>query len=193
MANGHRRSIVLASVLVFTSAVVRADNPYAWWTHLGAMGTPTSSTASLAQFNDAGTISIKSSVASGTLRVKYNVTAVDGVLDRTSDHQRLCLMMVARADTSDSRVIATLYRQTIDTNQPRVVIGTIDSAHFPADGVTGYRMMTACDMTDDAAAGAPLESLNFAFEAYFIEAQLIKKSSAGNPGLQTVAIGHLGT
>src|SRR4051812_24054269 len=120
MVNTRRRSILIAGVLLLTSAVVRADNPYAWWTHLGAMGTPTSSTASLAQFNDAGTIAIKSSVAAGTLRMKYNVTAVDGVLDRTNDHQRLCFMMVARADTADSRVIATLYRQGIDNNQPRV-------------------------------------------------------------------------
>jgi hypothetical protein len=179
--------------LVLASAVLRADNPYAWWTHLAATGTPTSSTASLAQFNDAGTVAIKSSVTSGTLRMKYNVTAVDGVLDRTSDHQRLCFMMVARADTADSRVIATLYRQTIDTNQPRVVVGTVDSANFAPDGVTGYRIMMTCDMIDDAAGGAPLEALNFAYSAYFVEAQLIKKSSAGNPGLQTLAIGHIGT
>jgi len=193
MADIRRRLIGLSCVFVLTSAVLRADNPYAWWTHIAAVGTATSSTASLAQFNDAGTVSIKSGVASGTLRMKYNVTAVDGVLDRTADHQQLCFMMTARADTSDSRVIATLYRQTIDTNRQRSVIATIDSANYPPDGVTGYRMMQKCGIPDDAAGGAPLEALGFAYEAYFVEVQLIKKSSAGNPGLQAVALGHIGS
>jgi len=193
MVNTRQKLIALACVFVLTSAVLRADNPYAWWTHLAATGTATSATASLAQFNDAGTVSIKSSIASGTLRMKYNVTAVDGILDRTSDHQQLCFMMVARADTSDSRVIATLYRQTIDTNRPRSVIATIDSANYPADGVTGYRMMQKCGIADDSAGGAPLESLYFGYEAYFVEAQLIKRASAGNPGLQTLALGHIGS
>jgi len=176
-----------------TGVMVRADNAFSWWTHLAGTGTPTSSTASLAQFNDAGTVSIRSSAASGTLRMRYNVTAVDGVLDRTADHQRLCLMMVARADTADSRVIATLYRQGIDDNQPRVRVGAIDSAAFPVQSVTGYRMMSNCSVLDPDAGNTPLEVLNFGFNMYFFEVQLIKRAAAGNPGLQSLAIGRIGT
>ena len=189
-----RHVFAIASLLVFTApAFVRADNPFAWWTHMGAMGTPTTSTLSLANFNDTGTVSIRSSVASGTLRMRYNVTAVDGVIDETGDHERLCFMMTARADSADSRVIATLYHQTIADNGARFVLGTIDTAKFPPNGTTGYRFMANCQLANPWATGTPLEILDFGYGAFFIDVQLIKRNSAGNPGLQTVAIGRLGT
>ena|SRR5256885_8925734 len=187
------RPLACSAFALSMFAIVHADNPYAWWTQMGATGSPTSATASLAQFNSAGTVQVRSSAASGTLRLKYNVTAVDGVLDRTADHQRLCLMMVARADTSDSRVISTLYRQAFGDNQSPFVIGSIDTADFPANGSTGYRFMENCGLTDDAEGGVPLEILRFGYHAYFIEAQLIKRTSAANPGLQSLAIGRIGT
>ena len=40
---------------------------------------------------------------------------------------------------------------------------------------------------------APLEALPFGYAAYFVDVQLIKHSSSGNPGVQTVALGRIGT
>src|SRR5690349_11140451 len=111
-----RRLIVGVCVAVITATVVRAaqETYGAGWTAIGASGAPVSATEWMVQSNYQPTLSLRSSVDTGTALVKYNVTATPDLTSRVVDQPNLCFWMTFRADTASARVRATLYRVRFD-------------------------------------------------------------------------------
>jgi len=161
----------------------------AWWTTIGAAGIPNSASEWMVQYNYAPSIALKSSVSSGVALVKYNVTATEELTRvGTSESSSLCFTAAIRADTPASRVRVTLYRLQGATPQ---ALGTLDSDAAPANGVTGYREIRSCNLADPSVGpNATVSALDFYDNAYYIEVELTRRDSTGNPGLMRIGLGH---
>jgi hypothetical protein len=182
------RRVIGVAVAVLASAVTLAAQQ-AWWTTIAATGIPNSASAWMVQYNYAPSMSIKSSVSSGVALIKYNVTATEE-LTRVgpSESSPLCFTAAIRADTAASRVRVTLYRVQGATPQ---ALGTLDSDAAPANGVTGYREIRSCDLPGPSVGpNATVSTLDFYDNAYYVEVELTKRDSTGNPGVMRIGLGH---
>jgi hypothetical protein len=128
---------------------------------------------------DAGIVSLSSGTATvtavGTLDIRYNVVAVDGVFSPGDGIQ----MAVRFLDNGVSaRVKLTLYQYNIASGVGTPIL-TFDSDGFPAAG--GYQDQTI------ALCGPPW--LDFVNNAYYVQASVSKTAAGGSAGLAIIQSG----
>lgn len=179
----HRLMWFVSAVIVFAWAPVASAQI---WSAAGVTGIVDDADDTIHSFNTTGSVSIKSSVASGTLDIRFPVQTVrDLLVPQEGDCPE---MRVNLRDTgAGARVIVRLMQLTIFPGSPNrlISLGQIDSDTRPPDGdPTRYRSYAAC-------LSAPPDSdvlFDFAFHTYYMDVQLIKTASTANPGLMSLQI-----
>jgi len=172
----HRLTL-LVTALVLASLPAAAQDI---WTAAGSTGIVDEADTQMHVFNSTGSVSIKSSVASGTLDIRYPMHSLGpvGLAD--------CMMLRARLrDTgAGARVVVRLMALDI-TNGQLTSLGEIDSNNTgqppPADP-TQYVLYRTCLRVDQSL------PFDFVFFTYYVEAQLTKTTASANPGLMALQI-----
>jgi hypothetical protein len=179
--------ISAACLLAWTPAVFAQSRI---WSAAGISGIVDEADQNLHLFNATGSVSIKESVSSGTLNIRYAVQSLpDLLVHQGGDCPELRVNL--RDTGAGARVIVRLLALSIfpardGAPRPVTTLGTVDSntAEAAADP-TDYRYFRACINR------LPPESeflIDYAFYAYYVEAQLIKSTGSANPGLLSVQI-----
>jgi hypothetical protein len=173
------RKLALAfssAVLVLASAsVVSAQT----WSAAGLTGIVDEADLSIHRFNDTGSVSIKSSVASGTLNLRFPVGTFHWV-PQEGDCPELRANL--RDTGAGARVIVRLMRLGIGGEAligELTSVATIDSDRFPSAASTRYISHRAC------LNGEPSPIVDV---TYYVDVQLIKTSGTANPGLMSLQI-----
>jgi hypothetical protein len=157
------------------------------WSAAGVTGIVDDADLSIHRFNSTGSVSIKSSVAAGTLDIRYPVETVPDLLPpQPGDCAELRVNL--RDTGPGARVIVRLMALSIfpGSGTRLSALAVIDSDTRPPDGdATAYRSYATC-----LNATPPGSEFLFdkAFFAYYVDAQLIKTASSANPGLMSVQI-----
>ncbi|MEN3339097.1 MAG: hypothetical protein V7647_2773 [Acidobacteriota bacterium] len=182
-------SPLIAAVFVLGSAAgAAAQTPADIWSAAGVTGSIDEADLSMHQFNSTGSVSIKSSVAGGTLDIRFPVQTMTNHLAPAGACTEL--RAVLRDTGAGARVIVSLMQLGIRSGFEGQLtrLGQIDSDTTPR--------LTALNQPDQYAAyrtclKVPTEPpFDFASYTYYVEAQLIKTSSSANPGLMSVQICH---
>jgi hypothetical protein len=149
------------------------------WTAAGVTGIVDEADTTIHVFNNTGSVSIKSTVASGTLDIRFPVQT----LPVNASPEGACVQMRARLrDTGDgARVLVRLMRLDITTGSLRSV-GEIDTDTQPLLNGNYYSVYQTCLRVPNA---FPFDVASF---AYYVDAQLIKTAATANPGLMAVQI-----
>jgi hypothetical protein len=172
----QKLTLVVSAVVAL--ACVPAASAQDIWTTSGVTGIVDEADAQMHSFNSTGSVSIKSSISSGTLDIRFPVNAL-GPLGLSE-----CVMMRARLrDTgAGARVLVSLIALDITTGE-RSSLGQIDSDTVaPPVDPTQYALYRTCLNVDSSL------PFDFVFFTYYVEAQLIKTTAAANPGLMAVQI-----
>jgi hypothetical protein len=172
------------------SAAAFAQSPIhpAIWNAIGNTGVVDEADTSIYVFNSTGSVAIKGTLSSATLDIRYNVTGLPHVFSGEPDPEepagRCVLLRAMLRDTGPgARVIVKLQQLDLFRGTGLRTLAVVDSdVPLPDHGSTDYRRLEHC-------AGVPQD---FQFEygqfVYFIEAQLIKRTLAANPGLMAVSV-----
>ena len=149
------------------------------WTAAGVTGIVDETGTGIQVFNNTGSVSIKSSVASGTLEIRFPVQT----LPVNPSPEGACVQMRARLrDTgAGARVLVRLMRLDITTGSLRS-LGEIDTDSTPERAGDQYSLYQTCLRVPNAF------PFDVGFFAYYVNAQLIKAAPAANPGLMAVQI-----
>ncbi len=177
----HRKFLSFLLVMCFTLALplnARADNPFAKpWTTVASAGTVDETDLNKVNYSEATARLNLAVPANSTATIRYNVTAVDGLVDAGGDGYSLAVRF--RDNGQDERVIVRL--KAVDLNTGIITtLMTLDSNVFAPNALFQLRSVPVC---------APPWGFNFNRNAYFAEAILWKGTTAGNPGLTAVQIG----
>jgi hypothetical protein len=176
----HRlTSLISAFVLACTPAAFAQGFFPSVWTAAGVTGIVDDSGLTMHVFNNTGSVSIKSSVASGTLEIRFPVQT----LPVNSSPDGACVQMRARLrDTGPgARVLVRFIRLDISTGSLRS-LGEIDTDTQPQFEGNQYTLYQTCLNVPNA---FPFDVASF---AYYVQAQLIKTTATANPGLMVVQI-----
>ena len=179
---------ISAVFLVASASAVRAQVPDIW-SAAGVTAIVDSEDRSIYQTNTSGSIQIKSDVAAGTLDIRFPVQTMPA---HTAPAGACTELRGLLRDTgSGARVIVRLMQLGIKSgfDGQLTVLGEIDTNTTPRnthlDEPTSYAQYKTCIPVP--AGGVPFD---FSFFNYYVEAQLIKSNSSGNPGLKSVQICH---
>jgi hypothetical protein len=171
--------LLLVFVLMVSSAPAARQDVTRAWVSAGAAGTLDETSTALARFGSNGAVAIMDSARfPATLTIRYNIVAVDGLWEdtTTSEGLPLCLNVRHRDNGPNARVVVRI-------KQVDLADGTITTATtFDSDKTfvaDDYRHNLVCD---------PALAFDFYRNAYFVEAQLSRRTAAGNPGLQIISI-----
>jgi hypothetical protein len=170
----------------FISAVIllacAPDASAQFWSVPGFVGSVDEADTSIYKFNDTGSVSIKSSVARGTLNLRYPVQGgVPGEFFPPDSGDCTQIRAMFRDTGPGARVIVRLMRLSIGGD---LVLGElsslaeIDSDRMPNSG-DRYTKSHAC-LTEHPGL--------FGDYAYFVDVQLIKTTATANPGLMSLQI-----
>jgi hypothetical protein len=149
------------------------------WTAAGVTGIVDEADTNIYVFNSTGSVSIKKSVASGTLDIRFPVQT----LPNNESPEGACVQMRARLrDTGvGARVLVRLIRLDVTSGSLRS-IGEIDTNTVPEFEGDHYSVYQTCLNVPNA---FPFDVGSF---AYYVHAQLIKTTATANPGLKAVQI-----
>jgi hypothetical protein len=179
------RSFIWAVTIVAGSHVAFAQSGI--WSAAGVTGIVDDADLNMHSFNSTGSVSIRSSVAAGTLDIRFPVQTVPHLLPpQTGDCAELRVNL--RDTGPGARVIVRLMALSIfpGSGTKSTVLGAIDSdTRPPAGDATQYRSYATCLNTPSPGT----ESIfDMAFFTYYVDAQLIKTTAAANPGLMSLQI-----
>jgi hypothetical protein len=149
-------------------------------------------------FFTGGVATIRPTVSSGFAILRYNVLPTAALMKPLTNPccEGRALMVRYRDNGPGARVVLALKRYNVHTGQVTTLL-TFDSDHPPqqaAPGFTGFQepvpTINESNFFDFNFAEGPTESNQDlgGNSAYYIEAQLIKTSSGGNPGLASIRI-----
>lgn len=176
----HRKFLSFLLVTCFTLALplnARADNPFAKpWTTVASAGTVDETDLNKINYSEATARLNLAVPANSTATIRYNVTALDGLVDAGGDGYRLNVRF--RDNGQDERVIVRLKAVDLNTGVVTTLM-TLDSNAFAPNALFQFRSVPVCN---------PPWGFNFNRNAYFVEAILWKGTTAGNPGLTAVQI-----
>ncbi|MBL8203596.1 MAG: hypothetical protein JNM09_05145 [Blastocatellia bacterium] len=176
----HRQFLSLILATIFTLALplqTRADNGFAKpWTTVASAGTVDEADLNKVNYSEATARLNLATPANTTAVIRYNVVALDGLVDAGGDGYSLAVRF--RDNGQDERVIVRL--KAVDLNTGIVTtLMTLDSNAFAPNALFQLRSVPVC---------WPNWNFNFNRNAYFVEAILWKGTTAGNPGLTAVQI-----
>jgi len=178
----------ISAVIVSGSAAVAAAQAGSIWSAAGVTGIVDEADLTIHSFNSTGSVAIKSSVASGTLDIRYPVQTVpDLLVPQQGDCPE---MRVNLRDTGPgARVIVRLMALSIFPGSGTQVtsIAEIDSdrSQPPLGDPNEYHSYRTC--LDNVPPGSEF-LFDKAFFTYYVEAQLIKTTATANPGLMSLQI-----
>jgi hypothetical protein len=165
------------------------------WTTVGAVGTPDEVDAQKIAFYNDGSVGIRSSVTGASAKVRYNVVATRDVtaLIKPFDDSEFELPLDFSATFLDNgpraRVIATLKRMDMDFGpggSETTTLAVIDSDAEANDTPSLYTRHLKPVRWN----GRPVSHLGFYTAAYFVEVQLIKSATGGDPRIRALSIFH---
>lgn len=172
-------SYLLVAILALAIPVsVSADNPFAKpWTTVASAGTVDETDVNKVNYTEATARLNLTAPANSSAVIRYNVVAVDGLADAGGDGY---FMRVRFRDSGqDERVVVRLKSVDIATGIITTLM-TLDSNAFAGNVLFQTQSVVTCN---------PNWRFDFNKNAYFVEATLLKGSTAGNPGLSVVQIG----
>jgi hypothetical protein len=181
-------SVIAAAFIAAWAPAASAQVPADIWSAAGVTGAIDEADLNIHQFNTSGSVSIKSSVASGTLDIRYPVQTMPNHVAPAGACTEL--RAVLRDTGPGARVIVRLMQLGVHSGFEGQLtsLGGIDSDKTPRltalnqpDQYASYR--TCLNVGSD-------RPFDFAMFTYYVEAQLIKTTSGGNPGLMAVQICH---
>ena len=140
------------------------------WTTVGSAGTVDEADSQRVAF-DLGTATLRPG-AVGTLNLRYNVVAVDGLF--RADGAELGVRF--RDNGAAAQVIVRLKRYNLETGALTTLL-TLNSNAFPAQN--GFQLRTAVDCS---------LRFNFFDFAYFMDVELTKDTAAGTPALAIIQL-----
>lgn len=183
-------AFVVSTVLALTAGAVAQTIDSRIWSAIANTGTVDEADHSIYLYHGTGSVAIKPGVSKATLDIRYNVTGLnflDGLRppDPDSEDEGLggcvALRAVIRDTGPGARVIVKLQQLDLFRGTGITTLGQIDSDASLLASTEYHRFERCLDLPWD-----------FQFEygqfVYFVEAQLIKTSSAANPGLKAVSI-----
>jgi hypothetical protein len=160
------------------------------WSAAGVSGIVDEANVNQYQFNNTGSVSIKPSVHTATLNIRYPVqTLPDLLIPQQGDCPELRVNL--RDTGPGARVIIRLVALPIfpdadGASRPVTVLGTVDSNTSEATGDPAqYRSFRSC--INHLPPGSEF-LIDYSFFAYYVEAQLTKTTASANPGLLSVQI-----
>lgn len=172
-------SFVLVAIFALAAPIsVSADNPFFKpWTTVASAGTVDEADLNKVTYSEATARLNLATPANSRAVIRYNVVAVDGLVDAGGDGYRLNVRF--RDNGQDERVIVRLKSVDINTGAVAILM-TLDSNAYAPNALFQTQSVPVC---------WPAWNFNFNRYAYFVEAILWKGAAAGNPGLSVVQIG----
>jgi hypothetical protein len=139
------------------------------WTSVGSAGTVDEADAALAAFS--GAVVAMAPGTTGTLNIRYNVVAVEGLFGGDGMYMRIRLR-----DSGAGRVVARLkrYDQVTGVTTTRLTIDSNDAAPQP-----GFRNLEVADC-----AGSP----SFFDAAYFVDVEITRGVATADPALASLKV-----
>jgi hypothetical protein len=182
----RRRTALVSAVVVFAWAAV-AGAQAGIWSAAGITGIVDEESLKIHKFNSTGSVSIKSSVTSGTLDIRYPVqTLPDLLIPQQGDCPE---MRVNLRDTGPgARVIVRFKALSIfpGSGSQLTSLAEIDTDASPAAGdPNAYRSYRTC--INNLPPGSEF-LIDNAFFAYYVDVRLIKTTAAANPGVMSLQI-----
>jgi hypothetical protein len=176
----------LAMLIIFAAASVAAADS-GIWSAAGVTGIVDEAGLSIYKFNSTGSVSIKSSVNSGALEIRYPVQTVpDLLIPQQGDCPELRVNL--RDTGAGARVLVRLMALSIFPGSGTQVtsLAEIDSdATSAPGGATEYRSYRTCISRLPPGSEYLFDK---AFFSYYVEAQLTKSTATANPGLMSLQI-----
>jgi hypothetical protein len=181
-------SFISAVFVLACAPVAFMQTPADIWSAAGVTGSVDEADLNIHQFNSTGSVSIRSSVASGILDIRFPVATMTNHTAPTGACTEL--RAVLRDTGAGARVVVRLMQLGIRGGLERQLtsLGQIDSDRTPRltalnepDQYASYR--TCLNVSTEP-------PFDFASFNYYVEAQLIKTTSTANPGLMAVQICH---
>lgn len=162
------------------------------WSAAGVTGIVDEADLNTHAFNSTGSVSIKSSVASGTLDIRFPVHVMPNHLAPAGACTELSAVL---RDTGPGvRVLVSLVELGVKSGfeGQRTVRGQIDSDTTPRTSRLNEPLAYGRYRTCINVPSGSFQPFDFQFFTYYIEAQLIKTVAGGNPGpgLMSVQICH---
>lgn len=169
------KALLLTSMVILGGTTsVRADF-FAPWTTAGSTGTVDESDTSNVIFSSSYA-TVRSTVSSTTVDIRYNVVAIDGLL---SSGEGYFLKVRFRDNGTSARVRLFLKEHNIDTGT------TVTRMSFDSDTYTS----SSGFQTQSIPFCSPGWSFDFVNKIYYIEVQLIKGTTGGTPAIDAIQIG----
>ncbi len=178
---------LITTAIVVACGTIAAARSGSIWSAAGVTGIVDEAGLNIHKFNSTGSVSIKSSVASGALEIRYPVQTLEDLL---VPQQGDCPeMRVNLRDTgAGARVIVRFLALSIfpGSGTRLTSLAEIDSDKSPvADDPDQYHSYRTCITSLPPGSEFLIDK---AFFTYYVEAQLIKTAAAANPGLMSVQI-----
>ena len=185
MATRLRLSFMCA-VLIIVGASAAFAQPQIW-SAAGVTGIVDDADLNIHSFNTTGSVAIRSSVAAGTLDIRFPVQTMPNQLPPQPGD--CAEMRVNLRDTGPgARVIVRLMALSIfpGSGTRLTTLAAIDSDTQPPEGNgTEYRSYRTC--LNNASPGSEA-IFDYAFFSYYVDAQLTKTTASANPGLMSLQI-----
>lgn len=172
-------AIVTVLMSVVCSSVARAQ----WqpssspWTAVGASGITTD--LKNVVFNQDGSVSVAPDVPQARVTLRYNITAVSGILLGTPT---ITLSARYQADGPGSYVLIRVKRVDLDQDLEEQTIATFDSTRFARAAGFQNNKLTFCRTFNF------IERTGGGMNAYYLEVNLIKKHPRSNVAFAAVTI-----
>jgi hypothetical protein len=160
---------------------------HAFWSMPGLTGIVDESSAALVLFNDTGSASVRSAVSKAVVKLRYPVTGGPFPNPQAdTEDVTTCMTLLLRDTGPESRVIARLVKIGLFTDQ-KTVLATVDSDTVGLAPSAAYQTAGVCGLADPdfPEQGFGFDYANF---SYYVEVELIKTGSTGNPGIKHVGI-----
>jgi hypothetical protein len=179
MKNRSSQSLAVRALLVslFAAGTIPAMAeavPGMHWTHTGSTGTvdPADMAATLYDFDVIQNVG----PAAGTVHVRYNVVAVDGLQTIGGEFGGFTLAARYRDQGTLANVVARLWQVSLATGE-RTPIAVLDSNAFPQSFSFQKREVGVCNI-----------SFDFTQYTYYVGVHLVRGTQAGTvPGLPALA------
>ena len=185
MARRLTLSSIWAVIIIAGAPAVFAQTRI--WSAAGVTGIVDDADLNIHSFNSTGSVSIRSSVAAGTLDIRFPVQTVPDLL--APQPGDCAEMRVNLRDTGPgARVIVRLLALSIfpGSGTQLTMLAAIDSDTRPPVGdATQYRSYATC--LNNTSPGSEF-LFDKAFFSYYVDAQLIRTNASANPGLMSVQI-----
>jgi hypothetical protein len=167
--------LVIGLALFCYTAGVYAQTVAKCWTMVGSDGTVDQSDLSIVTLSS-NTAAVRSGVSKGTVDIRYNVVAVDGVFGGERNTKTLTVRLADNGP--DAQVIVRLQQLNISTGVI-ILLAELNSNDFDPQTTAQRRgILFNCDKPE----------FDFVNNVYYVEAQLIKTGPSGTPLIRTIQI-----